>query len=316
MSFYNGNGGSGSGTVLQQPVTLNGLVHLQIGDSTVTFSNVISGTGGFYWDNYNNTVVFAAANTYQGITDLRSGRTLALAGAGSIATSTNIQLTGATVDVTRRADQTLTLSAVQTLQGNGTITGNLTVGAGANVSPGGAGTIGTLTATGTVTLAGNTTMELNQTAGTSDQITTPGAIVYGGTLNVANLAGTLAAGQSFTLFSGGSYSGSFANIVPATPGAGLTWDTSALATSGTLKIVGGTVQPNISHVTISGTTITISGSSGSTGTYHVLASTNLTVPVASWTVVGSGTFGPSGTFSSTINISSSNAQQYYAIKTP
>ncbi|MEI9960426.1 MAG: hypothetical protein WDM76_04620 [Limisphaerales bacterium] len=49
LGIYSGQGGSGSGTVLRKPVTLNGLVHLQIGNSLVTFSNVISGPGGFYW---------------------------------------------------------------------------------------------------------------------------------------------------------------------------------------------------------------------------------------------------------------------------
>jgi len=79
LNLFSGNGGSGSGTVLLKPVTLNGLVHLQIGNSPVIFSNVISGPGGFYWDNYDNTVIFTATNTYSGVTDLRSGRTLALA---------------------------------------------------------------------------------------------------------------------------------------------------------------------------------------------------------------------------------------------
>ena len=119
LNFYSGNGGTGSGTVINGTVVLNGVAHLQIGDSTVTFSNVISGTGGFYWDNYNNTIAFAAADTYQGITDIRSSRTLALIGNGSISGSTNISLAaGAILDVVSgRPDQTLTLAAGQDLAG-------------------------------------------------------------------------------------------------------------------------------------------------------------------------------------------------------
>ena len=317
MNFYNGNGGTGSGTILLQPVTLNGLVHLQIGDSTVTFSNVISGPGGFYWDNYNNTVAFAATNTYAGITDLRSGRTLALVRNGSISSSTNIMLSGATVDVSQRVDQTLTLASGQTLQGNGSITGNLTVGAGAAVSPGGAGAIGTLSVSGAVVLSGNTMMEVNQTAGTQDQITSSGNIAYAGTLNVANLAGTLAAGQSFALFNGATYSGSFASIVPATPGPGLTWDTSSLASNGTLKIAGAAALPTIGHITLSGGNVILSGtySAGAGDTYHVLGTTNLALPLGSWTVLTNGTFGVGGSFSVT-NAIGGAAQEFYIIKTP
>jgi fibronectin-binding autotransporter adhesin len=317
LAFYSGTGGSGSGTVLQKPVVLNGLVHLQIGDSTVTFSNVISGPGGFYWDNYNNTVVFAAANTYQGITDLRSGRTLALAGTGSISGSTNIALTGATVDVTKRTDQTLTLALGQTLQGNGTINGSLTVGAGAIVSPGGTGAIGTITVSSNVVLSGTALMEVNQTAATSDLISSSGNIAYGGTLNVANLAGTLAAGDNFVLFSGATYSGAFAAINPATPGPGLAWNTGNLDSNGTLSIVAAAVPPTIKNITVSGGNVVISGTdnTGSGGTYHVLSSTNITLPIGSWTVLTNGTFSASGTFTFTNSVGG-NQNRFYILKIP
>jgi fibronectin-binding autotransporter adhesin len=317
LGFFSGNGGTGSGTVLLKPVTLNGLVHLQIGNSPVTFSNVISGPGGFYWDNYDNTVVFTATNTYLGVTDLRSGRTLALVGNGSISSSTNIMLTGAIVDVSQRVDQTLTLALGQTLQGNGTITGNLTVGAGAIVSPGGAGAIGTLTVSSAVALSGTAMMEVNKTAGTHDQISSSGSITYGGTLNVTNLAGTLAAGDSFALFNGATYTGAFAVIVPATPGAGLIWDTSSLNSNGTLKIAAATVPPTISGITVSGSNIVISGTNnaGSGGTYHILASTNISLPLASWTILTNGTFSGSGDFSFT-NTMGANRQEFYILKVP
>jgi len=317
LAFYSGTGGSGSGTVLQKPVVLNGLVHLQIGDSTVTFSNVISGSGGFFWDNYNNTVVFAAANTYQGITDLRSGRTLALVGNGSISGSTNITLTGATVDVTKRTDQTLTLALGQTLQGSGTINGSLTVGAGAIVSPGGTGAIGTITVSSNVVLSGTTMMEVNQTAATSDVISSSGNIAYSGTLNVANLAGTLAAGDSFVLFSGATYSGAFAAINPATPGPGLAWNTGNLDSNGTLSIVAAAVPPTIKNITLSGGNVVLSGSNntGSGGTYHILSSTNITLPIGSWTVLTNGTFSAGGTFTFT-NAVGGNQNRFYILKIP
>jgi len=302
---------------LQKPIVLNGLVHLQIGDSTVTFSNVISGPGGFFWDNYNNTVVFTATNTYQGITDLRSGRTLALAGNGSISDSTNIMLTGATLDVTKRTDQTLTLALGQTLQGNGTVNGSLGVGAGVILSPGGTGAIGTITVSSNVVLAGTAMMEVNKTAATSDLVSSSGNIAYGGTLNVANLAGTLAAGDSFTLFSGATYSGTFAAINPTTPGPGLAWNTANLDINGKLSIVAAAVPPTIKNITVSGGNVVISGTdnTGSGGTYHVLSSTNVTLPIGSWTVLTNGTFSGSGTFSFT-NPVVGNQNRFYILKVP
>ncbi|HRT08767.1 MAG TPA: hypothetical protein P5233_10300, partial [Candidatus Paceibacterota bacterium] len=44
-------------------------------------------------------------------------------------------------------------------------------------------------------------------------------------------------GDAFKLFDAASYSGAFAEIFPATPGPGLAWDTSTLATDGSLRIV-------------------------------------------------------------------------------
>src|SRR5580658_9636053 len=114
-------------------------------------------------------MVFTAANTYQGITDIRSGRDLLLVGGGSISGSTNISLAaGATLDVSGRTDKTLTLVAGQTLQGSGTVDGNLMVSSGATVSTGTASAIGTLTVTNAVTLSGTTVMKLNKTGSTAD----------------------------------------------------------------------------------------------------------------------------------------------------
>ncbi len=316
FSFFNGNGGSGSGTVISGPVVLNGLAHLQIGDSTVTFSNVISGQGGFFWDNYNNTVLFTATNTYQGITDIRSGRTLALGTHGSISGSTNISLAAsATLDVSGRVDQALTLSAGQTLQGSGTVSGSLAVGAGAAVAPGGSGNIGTLTVTNAITLSGTTEIDVNQSASTQDNLNCTGGITYGGVLNVSNLAGTLAPGQTFKVFNAASYSGSFSSITPA-PGPGLAWDPTALAT-GTLKVISSAVSPKIGRIIISGGNVILSGTNntGPGGTYHVLTSTNISVPLSNWTVLTNGSFDSNGNFNST-NALGTSARQFYILQVP
>ena len=59
---------------------------------------------------------------------------------------------------------------------------------------------------------------------------------------------------------------------------------------------------------------TYSGSSG--GTYHVMASTNLLVPLANWLVLTNGSFGSNGNFSFTNAISSTNARLFYLLRMP
>jgi autotransporter-associated beta strand protein len=316
LAFYSGNGGGDSGTVVNGTVTLNGLTHFSIGDSSVTFSNVIDGPGGFYWDNYNNTIVFAANNTYTGITDIRSGRVLALVGNGSISASTNISLAvGATLDVSGRSDGEFTLTAGQTLQGGGTIWGSLAAGTGSIVSPGGSGAIGILTVTNAVTLAGTSLMDLNKTGGTSDQINSAASITYGGTLALSNISGTLAAGDSFRLFksASSSYGGSFGLILPITPGPGLLWQTNQLNLSGILTVVAAPI-PSFAMISLSSGNLYLSGSNGVPGqTFYLLGTTNLATPLTNWVVLATNAFDTNGEFSVTNNPAGNIAQQFFKL---
>src|SRR6185503_10156536 len=117
----------------------------------------------------------------------------------------------------------------------------------------------------------------------------------GGTLSLTNLAGILAGGDSFKLFSATNYVGSFASIVPSQPGLGLRWDTSALnlagAAGGIIKIVA-LPRPNITSISQSGGNVTISGTNGTAGaTYRVLTSTNIALtPLTGWTIMATNTF--------------------------
>jgi len=45
------------------------------------------------------------------------------------------------------------------------------------------------------------------------------------------------------LFAANTYSGEFEEIIPATPGPGLAWDTETLLTDGTLRVISGGVDP-------------------------------------------------------------------------
>jgi hypothetical protein len=114
---------------------------------------------------------------------------------------------------------------------------------------------------GNVTLQSGSTnfMELNKSLATSDQVRATAAtattITYGGTLSLTNLAGNLAASDTFKLFSATNYSGAFSAITPATPAPGLGWNTNTLVTDGILRFV--TIVNSITF-SVSGNTLNLS----------------------------------------------------------
>ncbi len=318
LYFFSVDGGSGSGLAIAGTVTLNGLANIQIGNDPVTFSNVISGAGGFFLNQYGGSpLVFAAANTYQGITDIRSGMVLALIGNGSISSSTPISLaSGATLAVTNRTDGKLTLANGQTLQGSGTVQGNLAASAGSTVAPGTSAATGTLNVSGNATLNGNTVMKLN--GASNDGLSAGGTLTYGGTLTLTNISAPLAAGNSFTLFGASAYTGSFAPIVPATPGPGLAWNTNNLTVNGSISVVSAAAPaPHFTKIGITGTTLTIQGTNGtSNGQYVLLQSTNLALPLNLWSPALTNSFDSNGNFNLSTNIvSPNNAREFYRLKT-
>jgi autotransporter-associated beta strand protein len=324
--------GSGAQT-LNGTVTLNGLIQFQAGSAPVIFSNVISGSGGFvtYVYGNNESLVFSASNTYSGPTVIGTNMTLALTGNGSISGSSLIFLGGNNpastfLDVSGRSDQTLTLASSQILGGIGTINGSLVVSAGAILSPAGtnttlgitsgANTTGTISVKNAVTLNGTTVIKLNG-SGTNDVVQAAANITYGGTLNLVNIGGSpLAAGNSFHIFSAAGYSGLFASIIPAAPGAGLVWDTSQMNT-GILNVAAAPSQPVISSTSLSGGNLVFSGTNGvANESYSVWTTTNLTAPFANWVSLSTNTFDATGAFSVTDVISPSSPQQFYRIQSP
>jgi hypothetical protein len=66
-------------------------------------------------------------------------------------------------------------------------------------------------------------MEINAGALTCDKVIGITTLTYGGTLNVVNTGGTLAAGQSFPLFSATNYTGNFTAFNLPALSAGLVW---------------------------------------------------------------------------------------------
>ena len=285
---------SGS-SVIVGPVTLtNGSATLNVGGTSLTFSNdVISGPGGLVKTGA-GTLTLRGLNGYTGGTLISAGM-LALAGFGSIGNSAAITVAAsAALDVSGRADGQLTLSGGQALGGNGTVSGSLLAAPGSLVSPG--TSLGVLTVTNVVTLQGTTFMELDRSAGTNDVIRGAALIQFGGTLALTNLNGALVAGDHFSLFSAANYSGNFGSLDPPTPGPGLRWDTSGLITNGTLRVAAVPV-PIIASVLLTPTNLVLGGSNGlPQGGYYLLAATNLALPLSEWSRVATNFFGADGTF--------------------
>ncbi len=285
-------------------------------------------------------VTLIGTNTYTGDTMVLAG-VLALAGNGSIAASSNLNVSaGAALDASGRGDGRLTVFAGQTLVGNGAVNGNATISSGAFLAPGlplpsdVSGTnsdgevtnqvpdvdpIGTLTFSNSVTLSGGsmTVMDVSKASATNDVVWVAGALSYGGTLSL-NIGDALSATDSFKLFAAGSYAGAFGEIVPATPGPGLAWNTNTLASDGTLRIVSvAPPQPPVfSGAIFSGGSLVLSGSNGAPGTnYYLLASTNLSVPFSNWERVGTNVFDQNGGFQIT-NDTGNAPSEFFILQLP
>jgi hypothetical protein len=205
-----------------------------------TDANNNAGTGLFQLDHN-------AAGTTSGNLIIASGGTLKVL-SGAILNAFEIDLssagaydfTGGIVNLTGGAITVANLSipSTATLQGQGAVTGN--VNNSGIVSPGDAP--GILTVNGNFIQASAGTLEIGL-GGTSpgtqyDQLKTLGSASFAGTLDVVALnTFAPARGQSFDLFTFGSDSGTFANVILPQPAGGGTWDTSALYTSGVITVV-------------------------------------------------------------------------------
>jgi autotransporter-associated beta strand protein len=266
------------------------------------------------------TLTLTGTNDYSGSTVISNG-VLALSGFGSIGNSASIIVpSNATLNVSGRADGTLTLNNGQTLRGSGTVQGGLTAGSGSFLTVGDFDNLpDLLTVNGALVLQANSTLNLDLDwyqffqGRTNDSIQGTTSVTYGGTLNLNVLS--VETNSVFKLFNAGSYSGSFSSIVPATPPlTSKAWDTSFLTVDGTLRI---TIQrPNFTTIVPSGTDLIISGANGIPGAeYHVLVSTNAALPVAQWTSIATNFFaGTDFQFTLSNAINPATPQQFYLLQ--
>ncbi len=221
------NGLSGSGIVDGS----SGTPTLTIGanNSGGTFSGIIKNTTGTLSliKTGVGTQTLSGTNTYSGSTTLSNGTLLVN---GSIGSAAVTDFGG-------------------TLGGNGIINGPVAVQSGGTIQPGLGGLdTSTLTISNALNLAGNAIFYLNQTnAQSSSRIAGVTTLTMGGTLTVTNVGIPLEGGDTFTLFSAGSYANSFSvTNLPALT-SGLYW-TNTLSVNGTIAVVS-TSAPTIPVVT-------------------------------------------------------------------
>jgi autotransporter-associated beta strand protein len=227
---------SGSGSTMEIGA-IGGTSGAQVGPGNSTSSGRSFRIG---WNNRDATfagqIVADGANT---VTKVGAG-TWTLTGVNTYTGGTTVD--GGTLVVNNASGSgtgtgAVTVNTGAALAGSGIISGAVTINSGASIAPG--TSIGTLTVNNSVTLAaGSTTfIEINKTSLTKDLLNASGTMTYGGTLIVTNLSGTLTNGDSFKIFNGGSYSGSFtsSNLPPLA--SDLKWNLATLKTTGTISVV-------------------------------------------------------------------------------
>ena len=94
------------------------------------------------------------------------------------------------------------------------------------------------------------------------------------------------------------------------------WNTSQLG-SGVIIVAIASGRPVITSAFAAGGDLIFSGTGGAAkGTYYVLTSTNLAMPIADWTPVATNQSDINGNFSTTNTINYTNSDQFYIIKQP
>lgn len=235
------------------------------------------------------------ACTYSGPTTILAGG-LVLKGAGSLPSTAVIDITApAALDVSLRADATFALNVAQTLKGTGSsnITGNLV-------------------SQGTIELKADKAEGVIR----NDQLAVSGRLTCDGKLKLTLSGETLTAGDALTLFTAPSYApAGFATLEPPSPGPGLIWDASTLATDGTLRVAG--PVKGADALSPSGTEILFSGSGGVPhGAFTAVTSTDILEPLARWAAVQTGAFDAGGNFSVTVPFVPGEPTRFFGLRIP
>jgi autotransporter-associated beta strand protein len=288
--------------------------------SNSIISGVISGNGFGFTMAGACRMSLTATNTYSGPTAI-SGGVLALSGNGSISNSAKLSIAaGTTFDVSTLNSTSFALSSGTTLSASGKGT---TVGStAASINGAASGGVVNLGAQ-PVSLTFTPTTFTGDSAHSSLYIP-QGALTLGGNaISVSNAAATPLGAGAYTLIqvASGTISGAPATSVIVT-GAGLVPGNSAsLSVSGgsvIMTVVAAPTKPAFTSFKISGTTLMITATNGTTnGNYVLLESTNLALPLTNWIPVLTNSFDGSGDINLSTNIvNPAIPQEFYIIQNP
>lgn len=204
-----------------------------------------------------------------------------------------------------------------TLSGSGTLANPVVVLSGASIGGGDPGQLGTLTISNNLALGGNVYIRVNTSLSpqndsifVASNLTATGS----GSVIVTNLGPALTVGKKLTLFNKAVPNGGALTV----SGAKVNWNNN-LASDGSISVAS-IIVPTISTAKLSGTNIVISGSNnsavGTGGSYYVLTSTNITLPIAQWKSVATNPFATGGVFSITNPISQPPTNQFFLLEMP
>jgi hypothetical protein len=125
----------------------------------------------------------------------------------------------------------------------------------------------------------------------------------------------LEVGDKFKLFSAASFSGAFNSISLPLLASGLAW-TNKLLLDGSIEVVA-SPGPKIEAVSVIGTKLVYAISSGTPGgSYVVLTTTNIALPLTNWSVATNDTFDWLGNSNFTNALNSSTPSSFFKLFVP
>jgi T5SS/PEP-CTERM-associated repeat protein len=210
----------------------------------------------------------------------------------------------------------LVISSNALLTGFGAILGNVRVASGGTIAPATNNTISYIPINGALTLSNSskTVMNLNASSGAASHLDGLTNVTYGGTLQLSNVSGLLAQGNSFKLFNSTHYTGAFELITPATPGPGLKWNTNQLSVDGTLRVFStNTAPPSFASAHVSGSSFLLTVTGGIPyDPVVLLTKTNLQAP--NWVYLQTNLFNSNGLAVISIPFSPSDSSRFFSVQ--